>query len=199
MWWSGFLTDQRSADHGQLEQWDYSYQAERLTNGHPDLVSPTHSGGAIGFETGVGILERLGISVVPDSETAMDERSIGWTVTVPGARGWTEHYADFAEVRSWLYSWGALELPEYLALRRFSEILDGASRGLLEELSEWIEGGVLSAQAEDIRAEVYRIALHQDVDLRILSESIEDVIRERVGREYESLGQRLSHLLAARL
>lgn len=150
-------------------------------------------------EIEIGILTRVGVSIAPDSESVLDGSSNGWTVTVPGIGGWTVHYADFAEVRNWLYSWGASELPEYLALKRFREILDGASSSLIDELCEWLRCDVMGSQVKQIRAEIYRIALDQDTDLSTLSDSIEDVIRQKIWEKHLSLGQRMRKILEAHL
>ncbi|RXK64261.1 hypothetical protein ERT44_16395 [Stenotrophomonas sp. MA5] len=133
------------------------------------------------------ILDSLGIALTPAAEG-------GWSITAP-VSGKIRHFCDLYEVRTWLASWAYTEYSEYLAIRHFRREICLGDDLFLDEVSSWLERNELTDRIVELRTSVNRIVLSDDHEFHPSPSVIVSVLRERVGRPYYSLGQRMIHSL----
>jgi len=104
------------------------------------------------------LLEKLGFTVEPnnlaDPAVADDH---GWVIYSPQ---WdlARDCESRADIATWLYSLGASNYEQYLAILRFREILGAVGRDTLEGLGSWLDGNPVQGPAEAVVDEVLRLS-----------------------------------------
>lgn len=104
------------------------------------------------------LLKTLGCSVEPDNLTDVrvaDDN--GWVVARPKWKHVRECESRL-DISTWLYSWGASNYPQYLAILRFREILATADEQTIEGLRSWFAGNRVRGPAETVVDEVVRLS-----------------------------------------
>ncbi|MCC5084142.1 hypothetical protein [Xanthomonas campestris] len=112
------------------------------------------------------LLKTLGCSVTPDNLTDVkvaDDN--GWVVASPKWKHVRECDSRL-DISTWLYSWGASNYPQYLAMLRFREILAAADEETIEGLRSWFAGSRVHGPAEAVVDEVVGLS-RTDVTLRL--------------------------------
>lgn len=104
------------------------------------------------------LLEKLGFTVEPnnlaDPAVADDH---GWVIYSPQ---WdlARDCESRADIATWLYSFGASNYAQHLAILRFRELLATADRDTLDGLESWLNGNPVQGPAEDVVDEMLRLS-----------------------------------------